>query len=170
MTDYKHTSKDGKLWSRKLYGFEAQASYFVYVVFHILSACKFNQGRPRSQEGDGFTMYPGGLTVKLASPRTRSELERPLRNALLRARHLVPNIASKLVRHADGTDWFEYQVPATPADADKWAETTIVWHDEPKTLFDFDLELTDLFWKATDKRYNVELHVSPAEEGDWHLL
>ncbi|KII84678.1 hypothetical protein PLICRDRAFT_179481 [Plicaturopsis crispa FD-325 SS-3] len=153
MADYKHSSKDGKLFQRKLYGFEAQAAYFC-------------------QEGEGFTMYPGGLSVKLGTPRTRAELEGPLRNAWLRARHLVPAIASKLVRHADGTDWFEYEVPASNAEAEKWAESTIVWHDETKKLIDFDVELADVYWKPTDAHYNVELHISPApkEEGDWQFF
>ncbi|KAK0196183.1 hypothetical protein F5146DRAFT_319228 [Armillaria mellea] len=149
-TDLKFGTADGKLWTRRLYGQEAQAAYFV-------------------DHGEGFTMYAGTLTARFTPSRSRAELELPIQKAWIRARHLSPSIACRQTKH-DGHYWFEYQVP-TAAEAQTWAEETVFWHEEPKTLLQTDLMLEDKWWKCSDGLYIVQLHfVSSAETpGDWHI-
>ncbi|KAG7450031.1 uncharacterized protein BT62DRAFT_620367 [Guyanagaster necrorhizus] len=149
-TDLKFGTADGKLWTRRLYGQEAQAAYFV-------------------DHGEGFTMYAGTLTARFTPPRSRAELELPVQKAWIKARHLSPTIACRQTKH-DGHYWFEYQVP-TAVEAQAWAEETIFWHEEPKTLLQTDLMLEDKWWKCSDGLYIVQLHFVPSAEtpGDWHI-
>jgi hypothetical protein len=159
--------QDGKRWTRKLYGLETLCGHFVCVIpnhlFAVVSSFFDN-----SQDGDGFAMYAGGMTIKFATPRTRAEIAGPLRTAWLSARYLAPVIACTTTRGPGGEhDWmYEYAVPADDKDADRWAEATIHWHDTPKTLLGMDQELNDTWWPLDGKMYNLHLHIAPAAEGE----
>ena len=92
-----------------------------------------------------------------------------MRNAWIRLRHYAPLIA--LRTQASGTDDFfmSYESSKTSDVASKWAEDTLIWEQQEKTLDVRDLDLKERWW-GTDGRYNMELHVGPGTGGKLHLM
>ncbi|KIK61245.1 hypothetical protein GYMLUDRAFT_261130 [Collybiopsis luxurians FD-317 M1] len=153
--DFKYTTRDGKHWTRKMFGFEATGTRFIDL-------------------GEGFTMYTGILTAHFGQTKTRAELEIPIRKAWIKARHLAPSIATRQVMHEDTGDyWHTYTVPSCTAEVEAWARQTIFWHDdlEPKTLFETYLIQGERWWTCSEGHFVFELHMFPSSEtkGDWHI-
>lgn len=96
-----------------------------------------------------------------------------MKSAWIRLRHLTPIVGTKTVVDSSSASSYRYQyhVPSSPADAEKWANETIVWSKEKKTVLERDDGLKVHWWTPADMHYDYELHVGPdVQDGVWHFL
>jgi hypothetical protein len=96
-------------------------------------------------------------------------LRKSVRNAWIRLRYYAPLIA--LRTQTGGTDDFfmSYESSKTSDVAVKWAEDTLKWEQQEKTLDVRDLDLKERWW-GPDGRYNMEMHIGPGTEGRLHFM
>jgi hypothetical protein len=65
--------------------------------------------------------------------------------------------------------YLTYESSKTSDVAVKWAEETIKWEQEEKTLDVRDLDLKERWW-GTDGYSNIELHIGPGTGGRLHFM
>lgn len=96
-----------------------------------------------------------------------------MKSAWIRLRHLTPIVGTKTVVDSSSASsyLYQYHVPSSPADVEKWASETIVWSKEKKTVLERDDGLKVHWWTPADMHYDYELHVGPdVQDGVWHFL
>ncbi|KAF7968138.1 hypothetical protein HWV62_31760 [Athelia sp. TMB] len=135
------STTDGKIWKRKLEGLED------------LSAAIANASSGFGQGIIAFELKPTKEPISLLEA---------VRKAWIRTRFLAPLIALRTDNEPGsqgGSFFFSYESPKANLDIiSKWANETVVWHPEDKTLSERDLDLADHWWNTED-HWNMEMHV-----------
>ncbi|KZP09123.1 hypothetical protein FIBSPDRAFT_938641 [Athelia psychrophila] len=149
------SSTDGTLWKRKLDGSED----FFACLAHV---------------GAGYGQFTAEIEVKPAKqPVSESALLESVRKAWIRLRFLAPKIALRtdIEPGSDGKAFFiSYESPkSNQAVISKWADETIKWHPEEKTLVERDLDLKEI-WRSPDGCWNMEMHVGRCPGGNIQLM
>jgi len=99
-----------------------------------------------------------------------TKLSESVQNAWIRLRHYAPLIALRTQAVGNDKDaFYAYESSKTSDVAIKWAQDTIKWENEEKTLDARDLDLKERWWGPED-HWNIERHIGPGPEGRLHLM
>ncbi|KAI0918891.1 hypothetical protein AcW1_003586 [Taiwanofungus camphoratus] len=142
------TVDGGKTFTRSLYGLEAVC-------------CSYAEG--------GIFFYTGLCSVRLPSAATPERLQSAFRLSWIRLRHLAPSIALKISQNSDKAWIYQYDVPSSLADVEKWAHETLYIYDDEKSIVDRHLSMLERTWLPSAGRYSLELHAGPdsKKDGKW---
>lgn len=166
------STTDGQVWKRKLHGLEDfSAAIACVVVSVVLSALLADVATLLfSNIGTGFGH--GILAFELKKPVTSSvSLQESVRKAWIRLRFLAPMIALRTEDEPGSQGdafFFSYRSPNSDDVIAKWADETIKWHPEPKTLAARDCDLKQIWW-GTDDHWNMEMHVGHGTSGNLQI-
>jgi hypothetical protein len=101
---------------------------------------------------------------------TSTKLTESVQNAWIRLRHYAPLIALRTQQGGgDNGTFYVYESSKTSDLAAKWAQDTIKWEKEEKTLDAGDLDLKERWWGPEDN-WNMELHIGPGPGGRLHFM
>lgn len=121
----------------------------------------------------GFGSLTSGFVVNFPTSASSDAIRKPVEAAWARLRSNAPLVAYKTKDRGnpESSLYLEYTVPSGEEAVKKWTEETIHWHQDKMSLRERDVALKNAWWKASEGRYNYELHVAPdVEDGKWQIL
>ncbi|THU76011.1 hypothetical protein K435DRAFT_904621 [Dendrothele bispora CBS 962.96] len=151
-----YTTADGLHYSRRLHGKERMSA-------------------ANSEAGIGFAQIIAIGDLELKRSRTKEEFEPFVRGAWMKLRHLCPWIAvrtSALKTSSPNSFAFTYE-KSTAQDlslVEKWADETLVWRKESLNHAEWESLFKEHYWKPSEGRYSLELHIAKNREKDRWLL
>ena len=107
-------------------------------------SCVHTFDSPSRTEGEGYAHITIGMSGILKPSITSTKLTESVQNAWIRLRHYAPLIALRTQQGGGDNDTFYvYESSKTGDLAAKWAQDTIKWEKEEKTLDARDLDLKE---------------------------
>eukprot|EP00026_Physarum_polycephalum_P015925 Phypoly_transcript_16728.p1 GENE.Phypoly_transcript_16728~~Phypoly_transcript_16728.p1 ORF type:complete len:262 (+),score=24.68 Phypoly_transcript_16728:62-847(+) len=122
---------------------------------------------------DGFGFFTNTLKVSFRDKPSEATLAAAIKTSWIRLRHLAPIVGTKTVVDSSSASsyLYQYRVPSSLADAENWANETIIWSKEKHTVRERDDCLKGHWWKPSDSHHDYELHVGPdVQDNVWHFL
>lgn len=118
---------------------------------------------PPFRDNEGFchvTFTAAGTFVKAFS---LFDLERCVKSAAVRLRHLVPSIACKVAKLPTNEYQLTYAVPKSLDDAVTWADDIVSFTECARTRFENHERIArDRWWTADAGNYTPEFYITPA--------
>ena len=97
-----------------------------------------------------------------------------VRNAWINLRFFAPLSGTRTLSVVGGGEnnsyIFSYDSSSTTSVAKSWAMETIKWREERKSLGEWELEIKDGWWKPSEGRFNIVMHVAPGEASSWLFM
>ncbi|KAF5358799.1 hypothetical protein D9758_008587 [Tetrapyrgos nigripes] len=152
-----YTSLDGVHFTRGLYGKERMSA-------------------TNTDLGDGWGHIMAISEMHFKKPYTAEELTPYIRSAWIKARFMAPWIAVRTSSQPNAPPnsyMFTYKRSSGPEEAEAWADETIVWRKETKTLNEWEVEMKERHWKPCAGRFGLEMHLAKGSMGsghDWFLM
>lgn len=109
-----------------------------------------------------------GSQVKIDPSITRDGLRDHTRTAWIYLRHLAPLIGVRTVQLQEDPILFGYVYETN--DMTKWASESLIWHEDMKSLSEWETEIQGSWWKPSAGHGNVELHIAPGEGDTWFFM
>ncbi|KZP30117.1 hypothetical protein FIBSPDRAFT_726536 [Athelia psychrophila] len=145
------TSDGGKTYTRQLYGFEALCLSF-------------------ASEANGLFFFNGSASLHLPSVPAAEKLKDAIEASWIDLRYASPQIGCTTSFDKPSLAWtYTYDARTSQSALTAWANATIKWHDEEKTVLDHYADLADMHWDPATGVPGIILRVLPINkaEGKW---
>lgn len=120
----------------------------------------------------GLFFYTSSVSVRLPAAPTADRLKTAIEASWIDSRYRCPQIGCTVAQNKQSQEWtYKYDVLTSQSELAAWAQTTIKWHDEEKTMLEHQVDLDGIYWNPAAGAPGIYLHVLPIDkqEGKWML-
>ncbi|KAF4613246.1 hypothetical protein D9613_010774 [Agrocybe pediades] len=93
-----------------------------------------------------------------------------VRAAWIHTRFVLPWVACRTSAEEKDAWFYTYETPSNVDAVTKWATETVFWSDDPRSKAQWEDVLKSKYWKASEGRYSMELHLARASSGGGYFL
>ncbi|KAF9540262.1 hypothetical protein CPC08DRAFT_824476 [Agrocybe pediades] len=93
-----------------------------------------------------------------------------VQSAWIHTRSVLPWVACKTSAEEKDAWFYTYETPSNVDAAMKWAIDTVFWSDDLRSKAEWEGVLKNKYWKASEGRYSMELHLARAPSGGGYFF